>query len=342
MSYQNNLLLDVLNRKPVERPPVWVMRQAGRILPGYRSIRGSVPSFKHLVKMPDLISEVTVEPLEVLGVDAAILFSDILVIPEAMGVDYEIVEKKGPVFDHPIVHPSEIDKLISGEAVLEKLEYVFTSIDKTKERIDGRVPLIGFSGAPWTLFAYMIEGGGSKTFAKARRFLYEHPKASHQLMELISKSIIAYLKEKIRRGCDVVQLFDSWAEMLTIVQYKTFCLPYIKEIFRALEGTPRIFFPKGAWSMMPYFGDLDFEALSIDWKTPVSHVRTNLGAEQIIQGNLDPALLYANKDQITSAVEDKIREVGGNHIFNLGHGVYPDTDYHHVVHMIETIKSFKY
>ncbi len=342
MSYDNRLLLDVLDGKSVSRPPIWVMRQAGRILPGYRKIRASVPSFKHLVKRPDLISTVTIEPIEVLGVDAAILFSDILVIPEAMGVDYEIVEKKGPVFDHPIVTPSDIDKVTFGSDVLESLSYVFDSIKLTKEKISGRTPLIGFAGAPWTLFAYMIEGSGSKTFAKARRFLYEHPEASHDLMDKITQSIIAYAQEKVRCGCDVIQLFDSWAGMLTVDQYNEFCIPYIKKILDALEGTPRIFFPKGAWSVMPHFKGLSFEAISIDWKTPIDYVRGHLGADQIIQGNLDPAMLYAPMDKIDHAVANKIKEVGGNHIFNLGHGVYPDTDAHHVKRMIDAVKAYQY
>ena len=342
MIYHNNLLLDVLSGKPVPRPPVWVMRQAGRILPGYREIRASVPGFKHLVKRPDLIAEVTTEPLDVLGVDAAILFSDILVIPEAMGVDYEIIEKKGPLFENPIQSPGDIDKLISGADTLDKLSYVFDSIQTSKKKIDNRVPLIGFSGAPWTLFAYMIEGSGSKTFAKARRFLYEHPQASHRLLGLITETIITYLKEKVRLGCDVIQLFDSWAEILSIDQYRNFCIPYVDQIFNALGGTPRIFFPKGAWSAMPYFKALDFEAISLDWKTPVSFVRKYLGSDQIIQGNLDPALLYANPEEIKKSVKDKIEEVDRHHIFNLGHGVYPDTDASHVKTMIDSVKAFRY
>lgn len=342
MSYDNRLLLDVLEGKSVSRPPIWVMRQAGRILPGYRKIRASVPSFKHLVKRPDLISTVTIEPIEVLGVDAAILFSDILVIPEAMGVDYEIVEKKGPVFDHPIVDPRDIDKLTYGEEALGALSYVFDSIKLTKEKIASRTPLIGFAGAPWTLFAYMIEGSGSKTFAKARRFLYEHPEASHLLMDKITETIIAYAKEKARCGCDVIQLFDSWAGMLTVDQYNEFCIPYISRILTALEGGPRIFFPKGAWSSMPLFKGLSFEAISIDWKTPIDYVRDHLGSDQIIQGNLDPAMLYAAPERIDIAVANKINEVGGRHIFNLGHGVYPDTDARHVKRMIDAVKAFRY
>ncbi|MFT6809600.1 MAG: uroporphyrinogen decarboxylase [Saprospiraceae bacterium] len=342
MSYHNNLLLDVLEGKKVARPPVWVMRQAGRILPGYRKIRASVGSFKGLVKRPDLISEVTVEPLQVLGVDAAILFSDILVIPEAMGVNYEIVEKVGPIFESPIMNPSDIDRLISGIDVLPNLDYVFESIYKTKQLMDGSNPLIGFAGAPWTLFAYMIEGSGSKTFSKARRFLYEEPEASHRLLGMIADSTAYYLKEKINVGVDAIQLFDSWAGSLTVAQYKEFCLPYIKRILDAVEGIPRIFFPKGAWSSVPSFTELNFEAIGIDWTTPVEYIREHLGTDQIIQGNMDPAMLYADPETISVEVHKLIRSVGGKHIFNLGHGVYPDTSADHVKVMVDAVKTFRY
>ena len=342
MTYQNELLLDVLRRKEVPRPPVWVMRQAGRILPGYREIRSGVKSFKHLVKQTDLIAQVTAEPVDVLGVDAAILFSDILVIPEAMGVDYEIIEKKGPVFEDPVKDPGDIQRLQFGKDVLPSLDYVFTSIEKTKKVLDDRVPLIGFAGAPWTLFAYMIEGSGSKTFAKARRFMYEHPKATHELMEKISLSISYYVQEKVNRGCDAIQIFDSWAEMLTIRQYEEFCLPYLKMIFESIEGTPSIFFPKGAWSVIPKLRDLTFDAISIDWKTPIDYVRTHLGAEQIVQGNIDPAMLYASQTEIQGEVQRVFLSAGKNHIFNLGHGVYPDTRADNVKVMIDAIKACNY
>lgn len=341
MSYKNEILLDVFKSKSIERPPVWIMRQAGRILPGYRSIRASVSGFKELVKSPDLIAEVTVEPLNVLGVDAAILFSDILVIPEAMGLDYEIVEKKGPLFNEVISTPSDINKLKSGEEVLTELQYVFDSIDKTKVAIDNSNPLIGFSGAPWTLFAYMIEGSGSKTFSKARRFMYEHPAASHQLMDKITSSIIFYLKEKIKHGVDLIQLFDSWAEMLPIDQYLEFSLPYVQRIFDEINGVPKIFFPKGAWSVFPYLDKLKIDAISIDWKTPPAYVREHLDSI-VIQGNMDPCQLYATPEEIEKNTLKMLKAIGTKHIANLGHGVYPDTSAEHVKVYIDTIKSYRY
>ncbi len=342
MTYHNNILLDVFSGDEISRPPVWIMRQAGRILPGYKRIRSAVSGFKELVKSPDLIAEATVEPLEVLGVDAAILFSDILVIPEAMGVDYDIIEKTGPVFDNPIRSVGQIDHLRKGEEVLPKLDYVFQSIEVTREVIAHRNPLIGFAGAPWTLFAYMIEGSGSKTFSRARKFLYEEPDAAHRLMDAITESLIAYLKEKINRGCDVIQLFDSWAEMLTEAQYKQFCIPYISRIFEELPEVPKIFFPKGAWSSISHFKGMAFDALSIDWKTPVTYVREQLGANQIIQGNIDPALLYARPMEIESAVHEHIRLTGRNLIVNLGHGVYPNTNREHVKVLVDAVKEYRY
>lgn len=342
MSYKNEILLDVFKGKSLERPPIWIMRQAGRILPGYRKIRSSVSGFKELVKNPELIAEVTVEPMDVLGVDAAILFSDILVIPEAMGLDYDIVEKKGPVFPKTISSASDVDKLISGAPVIEHLSYVFDSIHKTKERIENRNPLIGFSGAPWTLFAYMIEGSGSKTFSKARRFLYEQPVASHLLMSKITDSIIVYLQEKINCGVDVVQLFDSWSDMLPVDQYKEFSLPYVTRIFDSIDGVPKIFFPKGGWSLMPLFKDLKIDGLSIDWKTSPTYIRDHLGHDIVLQGNLDPCQLYAPKDQIETKTQEMISQFGGRHIVNLGHGVYPDTSYEHVQAFVRAVKSYSY
>lgn len=342
MSYKNEILLDVFRKNPVSRPPVWVMRQAGRILPNYRKIRASVSGFKELVKTPDLIAEATIEPLDELGVDAAILFSDILVIPEAMGLDYLLVEKVGPRFPETISDPAQIDALRSGEDTLPYLQYVFDSIKTTKAAIDGRTPLIGFAGAPWTLFAYMIEGGGSKTFSKARRFLYEQPEASHRLMQKITDSIISYLRVKIESGVDVIQLFDSWAEMLPVDQYREFALRYCEQILASVEGTPKIFFPKGAWSSIPHMKGMSMDALGLDWKTSPAYARQHLGNDIILQGNMDPCAMYASKPEITTKTHAMLDEFGTNHVVNLGHGVYPDTDRAHVKHFIDSIKEYRY
>ena len=230
MSLQNDLLLRVARKEKAERPPVWLMRQAGRILPQYRKIRGSLNGFIELVKTPDLVAEVTIQPVDELNVDAAILFSDILVIPEAMGLPYELIEKKGPLFPKTIENKSDIDNLMSGEDAIQYLDYVFNGIDKTIENLNKRVPLIGFSGAPYTLFCYMIVGSGSKTFSKAKRFLYKEPELSHQLLSKITDTICCYTTEKVKHGVDLIQIFDSWAGVLDTNMYKEFCIPYLDKI----------------------------------------------------------------------------------------------------------------
>ncbi len=341
MAIQNRILLDVLENKFVERPPVWIMRQAGRTLPHYRKVRASVNGFMELVKHPELIAEVTVEPLDVHGVDACILFSDILVIPEAMGLPYTIIEQRGPIFERVIKSIADVEALISGNSVLDHLDYVFKSIETTRAAINERVPLIGFAGAPWTIFAYMIEGKGSKTFTAARRMLYEQPELSHRLLQKITDSTIAYLSEKINRGVHAIQLFDSWAEVLSVEQYLAFSVPYVRQIFEKVNTVPRIFFPKGAWSAIPYLVDLEMEAISIDWKTPAGFVRESL-PDTIIQGNLDPCLLFASDDVISEKATQVMRAIGGRHIMNLGHGVYPEITQHKITHLVHTVRNFRY
>ena len=222
MSLQNNLFLKVANLEKTERTPVWLMRQAGRILPEYRRVRALAKDFKTLVKTPELAAEVTVQPVDILGVDAAIIFSDILVIPEAMGLNYEMEENKGPVFPKRISSVSDLSSLHVAKA--EELQYVLDAIKLTKKELNGRVPLIGFAGAPWTIFSYMIEGGGSKTFSKAKKMLYTQPDFSHKLLGMITQSTINYLKGQIEAGADVVQIFDSWAGILGPDQYREFSL----------------------------------------------------------------------------------------------------------------------
>jgi len=339
---ENNLLLRTIAKEKVERPPIWLMRQAGRILPEYRAIRSSLSGFVELVTTPDLAAEVTIQPVDILGVDAAIIFSDILVIPECMGLPYELIEKKGPFFPNTIKTKSDIDKLISGEAAAEKLTYVFDAVNITKKRLNNRVPLIGFSGAPWTLFAYMIEGQGSKTFSKAKAMLYKEPVLSHQLLSKITETIIAYLKLKIRAGVDVVQIFDSWAGMLDQNLYQEFCIPYLKNILAEVTSVPRIVFSKGAYFSMKEIHALKADVVGLDWTVQAYNYRKMFGDEQVVQGNLDPCQLYGQTDGLTKAINKMIKDFGGHHICNLGHGVYPDTPLDNVKHFIHTVKSFKY
>ncbi len=342
MKIQNDLLLRVLHGEPVERPPVWLMRQAGRILPQYRAIRESLSGFKELVTSPELAAEVTIQPVDELGVDAAILFSDILVIPEAMGLEYVMVESKGPRFPKVIQSEQDVNRLVSGEAAAERLAYVYQAIEATLQGLAGRVPLIGFSGAPWTLLAYMVEGGGSKTFSKARSLLYSRPELAHQLLEKITDTIVAYLKRKVKAGVHVLQLFDSWAGVLTGPLYQSFCIPYLQRICQELEGVPVIVFAKDAWFALPQLGKLPCAALGLDWTVAPGEARQRAGTDKVFQGNLDPCILYADADTIRRHTLGMLQAFGKKHIANLGHGVYPDTPLDGVRCFVDTVKHYRY
>lgn len=340
---KNSLLLDVLNGKPVDRPPIWIMRQAGRILPEYRALRSRLSGFVELVTTPDLAAEVTVQPVDRLGVDAAIIFSDILVIPECMGLHYELIEKRGPFFPKTIQGESDIRDLDFGESAANRLSYVFDAINETKKRLEDRVPLIGFSGAPWTLLCYMVEGSGSKTFSKAKALLYKEPKLAKQLLEKLTVTVIEYLKLKVKAGVDVVQIFDSWAGVLNDEMYREFSLPYINQIEQALhEYVPTIVFAKGAHFSLDEILNGGSNAVGLDWTIDVDLLRNKIGPERILQGNMDPCVLYASKEAILSKVTQIHESLGHNHIFNLGHGVYPDTPLDNVISFVNDVKSLRY
>jgi uroporphyrinogen decarboxylase len=338
---KNDLLLRTARGEKVERTPVWVMRQAGRILPEYRAVRASVNGFKELVKNPELIAEVTIQPVDILGVDAAIIFSDILVIPEAMGLDYEMVEKSGPFFSKTIHSKADIDKLYTGD-ITERLDYVVQGIKFTKQELANRVPLIGFAGAPFTIFCYMIEGKGSKTFSKAKAFLYQQPEAAHLLLEKITQVTIQYLQLQIQSGADIIQIFDSWASILSPRDFNTFSLPYIEKIAQAITLVPVIGFAKGANAALPEFNKGFCDIIGLDWTITPEEARM-LVPNKVLQGNLDPCVLYADKATIKREVESCLQSFGSpNHIFNLGHGVYPDIEWEKVKFMIETVQSFEH
>lgn len=340
MQLENDLLLRAAKGEKVERTPVWLMRQAGRILPEYRAVRASVSGFIELAQTPELAAEVTVQPVDILGVDAAIIFSDILVIPEAMGLPYEMVEKRGPWFPETIKSESDLNKLRIADGVND-LSYVIDAIKITKKNLAGRVPLIGFAGAPWTIFAYMIEGSGSKTFSKARAMLYTEPALSHRLLQLITDSTINYLKAQIEAGADLVQIFDSWAGILGPEQYDEFSLSYIRQICDAIDDVPKTVFAKGASFALGAMADLNCETIGLDWNMEISTSRSLIGMNKTLQGNLDPAALYGNEDQVRTATRKMMEQFKGTrHIANLGHGVYPDIDPAKVKVFIETVKSF--
>ncbi|OAV45389.1 uroporphyrinogen decarboxylase [Lewinella sp. 4G2] len=341
-SYDNDLFLRAARGEKTERPPVWLMRQAGRILPQYRALRASLSGFIELVTSPDLAAEVTVQPVDELGVDAAIIFSDILVIPEALGLPYNMVEKVGPRFPEVIKSKADFAKLRPAEAAPDHLGYVYDALDATKMLLNNRVPLIGFAGAPWTIFAYMVEGGGSKTFSKARAMLYREPELSHLLMEKIARATAAYLKGKIKHGADLIQLFDSWAGVLPPAHYEEFSLRYLRLIIDELGGVvPVTVFAKDARHAIPGIGQLNCDVIQLDWIADPAVARQQAPGK-VLQGNLDPVQLYAPLAEVETATLAMLERFGPHHIANLGHGVYPDTPLDGVKTFVNTVKSFRY
>lgn len=323
MTLQNDLLLRALNGEMTERPPVWVMRQAGRILPEYRAVRSRLSGFKELVETPELACEVTIQPVDLLGVDAAILFSDILVVPEAMGLPYELIEKVGPRFPETIGSAADLTRLHAVEPE-EHLKYVMDAVRLTRSELGGRVPLIGFAGAPWTIFCYMVEGGGSKEWSRARRMLREAPELAEDLLDRITDATIVYLNAKIEAGVQAVQLFDSWAGALDRTLFERYSLPRLRRICESVKGAPMIVFAKGAGWQMDRLATLPCEALGVDWHMPVAEARQR-APEHVLQGNLDPSVLYGTEAEVRAATQQMLTDFGrGRHVANLGHGVYPD------------------
>lgn len=342
MSIKNDLILRSANGKHVERTPVWVMRQAGRVLSEYKAVRSKAGSFIALAKNPELAAEVTIQPVDILGVDAAILFSDILVIPEAMGLPYSMDEGRGPWFENTISTAADL-KMISTLHVEENLEYVFQTIRNIKQGLSERVPLIGFAGAPWTIFCYMVEGRGSKTFSKSRAMLYQNPELAHSLLSSITDATITYLKKQISEGCDMVQLFDSWAGILNKDTYNTFALPYIKKIVENIQTAPTTVFSKGAFFSIEELMELPCNTIGLDWHMNISECRKLAGDQKTLQGNLDPAVLYGTKDLIKKETHKMLERFGPQrYIANLGHGVYPDISADNLKYFIQTIQEYQY
>jgi uroporphyrinogen decarboxylase len=336
-----HLFLRAALGEATERPPVWLMRQAGRILPQYRALRANFPDFKAFVKTPHAAAEATIQPVDELGVDAAIIFSDILVVPEAMGLDYEMIEAKGPRFPKVIENQLDVDRLISGEVAAEGLQYVYEALRVTKQALNNRVPLIGFAGAPWTILAYMVEGGGSKTFSKARRMLYAEPALAHALLDKITSTTIHYLQQQVAAGADLIQLFDSWAGELPPAHYRTFAIPYLQRICEALPEVPKTIFAKGAWFALEDLNALPCQVVGLDWNIAPDYARRVLGPKRVLQGNLDPCTLYADFSTIEKETQTMMRTFGAHHIVNLGHGVYPDTPLDGVRAFVDTVKGLE-
>ena len=318
--------------------PVWLMRQAGRILPDYRALRARVSGFKELVSTPELAAEVTLQPIRVLKTDAAIIFSDILVIPEALGLPYAIIESKGPYFEKTLQDEKDFNRL-DPTNIAAKLSYVGDAIRLTRSALDTNLPLIGFAGSPFTVFCYMVEGQGSKTFSKLRRMIYQNPTLTHHALEIITAATIDYLKLQITAGVNLIQVFDSWGSLLPPELYSSFSLYYINKIGQAITQVPKIVYVRGNLPNYEAFQNLNYEALSVDYCVDIKRLRTLL-PKIVLQGNLDPACLYANPKTIVKTVTKMVEMFGRKaYIANLGQGVYPDTPLDGVKAFIEAVRS---
>lgn len=338
MQLKNDLLLKAARAEKTERTPIWLMRQAGRILPEYRKVRESAGNFKTLVKTPELATAVTIQPVDILGVDAAIIFSDILVVPEAMGLNYEMEENKGPLFPKKISSSADLADIHIAQA--DELQYVFDAISLTKRALNGKVPLIGFAGAPWTIFSYMVEGKGSKTFSQAKKMLYTQPELSHTLLKMITESTINYLRGQIKAGADILQIFDSWAGILSPSQYSEFSLKYLAQICDAIDEVPKIVFAKGAFFARAEMNKMNCQVVGLDWNMGI-HESRKLMPDKILQGNLDPCALYGSLNDVRRETRKMLDAFGTDHyIANLGHGLYPDIEVDKVRCLIDTVKEY--
>jgi uroporphyrinogen decarboxylase len=343
----NDLFLHACKRKPTERTPVWIMRQAGRYLPEYRAIRAKV-DFLTLCKTPELASEVSIQPVDIIGVDACIIFSDILLVPEAMGMKLFIEEEKGgPHFENPIRSRSDIDRLKVPDPNHE-LKYVMDAIRLTKKKLDNRVPLIGFAGSPWTLATYLVEGKGSKNFCVIKELIYSHPKDAHVLLDKLARTVAAYLSAKIEAGVQAVQIFDTWGGILPPDEFREFSLRYIDQVLKLLKGNgaPTIVFCKNCTHSLEAIADTGCDVVGLDWSIDIGKARMMIGSYSALQGNLDPTILRTSPERIREGVKIILEKFGkgSGHIFNLGHGILPDTRVEHVKAFVLAVKeeSVKY
>ncbi|HEX7031232.1 MAG TPA: uroporphyrinogen decarboxylase [Gammaproteobacteria bacterium] len=341
---KNDLLLRALQRMPVERTPVWMMRQAGRYLPEYRETRAKAGSFVKLMKNPELACEVTLQPLARYPLDAAILFSDILTIPDAMGLGLYFETGEGPKFERPVRTAGDIDALGIPDPE-ESLRYVMDAVRAIRRELDGKTPLIGFSGSPWTLATYMVEGGSSKDFSRAKGLLYSDPDSAHRLLAKLADSVAVYLAAQIAAGAQAVQIFDTWGGALSDSAYREFSLQYMQRIVEQLpkesEGrrVPVILFTKNGGLWLEAMAETGADALGIDWTCNIGDARRRVGERVALQGNIDPGVLYGSKDRIREEVGKVLADYGNGsgHVFNLGHGITPGVDPGHAGAMIAAV-----
>lgn len=337
---KNDLLLRALKGETVSRPPVWMMRQAGRYLPDYIKLREKYDFFTR-VQTPELACEITLQPVDQVGVDAAIIFSDILVIPQAMGMTVLMEEGRGPLLPNVVKDEAGIEALLTDGAE-ERLDYVMKALSLTKQQLNGRVPLIGFAGAPWTLLCYMVEGKGSKTFDKAKQFCFTQPELAHKLLQKITDVTITYLKAQTRAGADLVQVFDSWSGMLSPADFKTFAQPYLVQIADAVSAhAPVILFPKGSWYALPELSKTSAAGLGLDWSVTPAMARQMTDNAITLQGNFDPSKLLAPIPQIKKEVKEMIDAFGTTrYIANLGHGILPNIPVDHAKAFVDAVKEY--
>jgi uroporphyrinogen decarboxylase len=340
----SDLFLRACRREPVERTPVWMMRQAGRYLPEYRAVRARA-DFLTMVRTPELAVEVTLQPVDLLGVDAAIIFSDILVVPQAMGMALTVEEGTGPRFDAPLRGAADIAKL-RDPAPEEELRYLLDALRLARRELNERVPLIGFAGAPWTLMSYMVEGTGSKNFARAKRFLVEQPAEAHRLLERLASTVGAFVRAQVEAGAQAVQLFDSWAAALGPSDFRAFALPYLARACRIAReaGAPVIAFAPGAgWALEEIAEHTGADVIGVDWQTDAAQARRRLqGRPVALQGNLDPCWLYASPGVIRERTREMLDAFGpAGHIANLGHGILPDVPVAHARAFVEAVQEWR-
>ncbi|MCP4475269.1 MAG: uroporphyrinogen decarboxylase [Gammaproteobacteria bacterium] len=334
-------LISALNREPVDRTPVWIMRQAGRYLPEYRELRQQAGSFMNLCRNPELACEVTLQPLQRFALDAAIIFSDILTIPDAMGLGLEFIPGEGPQFTKPLCNRRDIERLAVPDPELE-LGYVMAAIKRTKQALNNSVPLIGFSGSPWTLATYMIKRQSTRDFNTIMAMIEQEPKLLHQLLATLTAAVTIYLQAQLAAGADVIMLFDTWGSLLTPQQYQTFSHSYLQQIITELNYPPSLLFTKSSGNYLEMLAQTGCSGISIDWTLDIAEARARVGDHVALQGNLDPAQLKQSPDTIRQAVHRILNRFGNHpgHIFNLGHGITPDISPDHVTVMVEAIQQF--
>ena len=338
---RNQRLLKALRREPVDCTPIWIMRQAGRYLPEYRAIREREGGFMAMCQNPEIACEITLQPLARFELDAAIIFSDILTIPDAMGLGLRFEAGEGPVFERPLRDAASIEALQVPD--MQDLDYVMQTLKLVKQELTGKVPVLGFAGSPWTLATYMVEGGSSKTFSLVKKLLFTEPQLMHRLLQVLADSVAVYLNAQIDAGADAVMIFDTWGGVLTGRDYQTFSLHYMQKIVQQLNSRVQvILFTKNGGQWLELIADTGCDAVGIDWTVDIGQARARVGDKVALQGNMDPALLHASPERIQQEVREILDKVGPapGHVFNLGHGVTPDVPPEHVAALVEAVQSY--